>query len=36
MTIGDVGMFTALLATNAGRLITVEQTYVDDGYHIMG
>lgn len=36
VTIGDVGMFTAFLATNAGRLITGEQTYVDGGYHIMG
>ncbi|NTU82820.1 MAG: enoyl-ACP reductase FabI [Chloroflexales bacterium] len=36
VTIGDVGMFTALLATNAGRLITGELTYVDGGYHIMG
>lgn len=36
VTIEDVGMFTATLATNAGRLITGEITYVDGGYHIMG
>jgi enoyl-[acyl-carrier protein] reductase I len=36
VTIADVGMFTALLATDAGRLITGELTYVDGGYHIMG
>lgn len=36
VTIADVGLFTAVLATNAARLITGEITYVDGGYHIMG
>lgn len=36
VTIADVGLFTASLATNAARLITGEITYVDGGYHIMG
>jgi enoyl-[acyl-carrier protein] reductase I len=36
VTIADVGLFTASLATDAARLITGEITYVDGGYHIMG
>ncbi|MFQ3662583.1 MAG: enoyl-ACP reductase FabI [Chloroflexaceae bacterium] len=36
VTTADVGLFTAILATNAARLITGEVTYVDGGYHIMG
>ncbi len=35
VTIEDVGLATAMLATNAARLITGETTYVDGGYHIM-
>lgn len=34
--IDDVGMTTALLATDAGRLLTGHTTYVDGGYHVMG
>ncbi|HYC02193.1 MAG TPA: enoyl-ACP reductase FabI [Azospirillaceae bacterium] len=34
--IDDVGMTTALLATDAGRLLTGATTYVDGGYNIMG
>lgn len=35
VTIEDVGLATAALATNAARLITGEITYIDGGYHIM-
>jgi len=34
--IDDVGLTTALLATEAGRLVTGSTTYVDGGYHVMG
>ncbi len=34
--IDDIGLTTALLATDAGRLVTGSTTYVDGGYHIMG
>ena len=36
VTIDDVGMATASLATDSSRLITGETIYVDGGYHIMG
>ncbi len=36
VTVEDVGLATAILATDAARLITGETTYVDGGYHIMG
>lgn len=32
----DIGITTALLATNAGRMLTGATTYVDGGYHVMG
>ncbi|WP_207477196.1 enoyl-ACP reductase FabI [Arenibaculum pallidiluteum] len=34
--IEDVGLTTALLATDAGRLVTGSTTYVDGGYHVVG
>jgi enoyl-[acyl-carrier protein] reductase I len=36
VSIEDVGMTTALLATDAGRMLTGSTTYVDGGYHVMG
>ena len=33
-TIDDVGRYTALLATEAGRMITGDTLFVDGGYHI--
>ena len=35
VTIDDVGMATAFLATDAARLITGETTFIDGGYHII-
>jgi enoyl-[acyl-carrier-protein] reductase (NADH) len=32
----DVGMATAVLATDYAKLITGETVYVDGGYHILG
>jgi len=34
--IDDIGMTTALLATDAGRLVTGSTCYVDGGYNVMG
>jgi enoyl-[acyl-carrier protein] reductase I len=36
VTIEDVGLATAALATDAARLITGDTIYIDGGYHIMG
>src|SRR5271166_5818877 len=36
VSIEDVGMATAVLATDYAKLITGETVYVDGGYHIMG
>lgn len=36
VSIEDVGRATALMATDAARLITGETLYVDGGYHIVG
>jgi enoyl-[acyl-carrier protein] reductase I len=36
VTIEDVGMATAFLATDFARLITGEVMYVDSGYHVVG
>lgn len=36
VSIEDVGMATAVLATDYARLITGETVYVDGGYHILG
>jgi enoyl-[acyl-carrier protein] reductase I len=36
VTIEDVGVATAALATDAARLITGDTIYIDGGYHIMG
>lgn len=36
VSIEDVGVATALLATDYGKLITGETVYVDAGYHIVG
>jgi enoyl-[acyl-carrier protein] reductase I len=36
VTIEDVGMATAFLATDFARLITGEVMYVDGGYHVVG
>jgi enoyl-[acyl-carrier protein] reductase I len=36
VSVEDVGMTTAVLATNAGRMLTGSTTYVDGGYHVMG
>lgn len=36
VTIEDVGIATAYLASDAAWLITGETTYVDGGYHIVG
>lgn len=36
VTIEDVGMATAALATDYAKLITGETVYVDGGYHILG
>lgn len=36
VTIEDVGIATAYLASDAARLITGETTYIDGGYHIVG
>ena len=36
VSIEDVGMATAFLATDYARLITGETMYVDGGYHIVG
>lgn len=35
VSIDDVGMATAFLATDAARLITGETTFIDGGYHII-
>jgi enoyl-[acyl-carrier protein] reductase I len=34
--IEDVGIATAVLATDYAKLITGETVYVDGGYHILG
>jgi enoyl-[acyl-carrier protein] reductase I len=34
-TIDDVGRYTAMLATEAGRMITGDTLFVDGGYHIV-
>jgi enoyl-[acyl-carrier protein] reductase I len=36
VTIEDVGMATALLATDSAKLVTGETVYIDGGYHILG
>lgn len=36
VSIEDIGMATAVLATDYARLITGETVYVDGGYHILG
>lgn len=36
VTIEDVGVATAVLATDYAKLITGETVYVDGGYHILG
>jgi enoyl-[acyl-carrier protein] reductase I len=36
ISIEDVGMATAFLATDYAKLITGETVYVDGGYHIVG
>ena len=36
VSIEDVGMATAILATDYAKLITGETVYVDAGYHIVG
>jgi enoyl-[acyl-carrier protein] reductase I len=36
VTIEDVGLATAGLATDAAKLITGDTIYIDGGYHIMG
>ena len=36
VTLEDVGMATAFLATDYARLITGDTMYIDGGYHIMG
>jgi enoyl-[acyl-carrier protein] reductase I len=36
VTIEDVGMATAFLATDYAKLITGDTLYVDGGYHIVG
>jgi enoyl-[acyl-carrier protein] reductase I len=36
VTVEDVGIATAYLASDAARLITGETTYIDGGYHIVG
>jgi len=36
VSIEDVGMATAVLATDYAKLITGETAYVDVGYHIVG
>lgn len=36
VTIEDVGMATAFLATDYARLITGDPMYIDGGYHILG
>jgi enoyl-[acyl-carrier-protein] reductase (NADH) len=33
---GRKGIATAILATNAGRMLSGSTTYVDGGYHVMG
>jgi enoyl-[acyl-carrier protein] reductase I len=35
VSIEDVGLATAYLATDAGKLITGETLYIDGGYHII-
>ena len=35
VSIDDVGLATAYLATDAARLITGQTIYVDGGYHII-
>jgi enoyl-[acyl-carrier protein] reductase I len=34
-TIDDVGRYTAMLATEAGRMITGDTLFVDGGYHMV-
>ena len=36
VSIEDVGVATAVLATDYAKLITGETVYVDGGYHILG
>ncbi len=36
VSVEDVGITTAVLATGAGRMLTGSTTYVDGGYHVMG
>ena len=36
VTIEDVGMATAFLASDYAKLITGDTLYVDGGYHIVG
>ena len=36
VSIEDVGVATAVLATDYAKLITGEKVYVDGGYHILG
>ena len=36
VTIEEIGMATAILATDYAKLITGETVYVDGGYHILG
>ena len=36
VTIEDVGMATAFLATDYAKLITGDTMYVDGGYHVVG
>ena len=35
VSIDDVGLATAFLATDAAKLITGETLYIDGGYHII-
>jgi len=35
-SVEDVGITTAILATNAGRMLSGSTTYVDGGFHVMG
>ena len=36
VSVEEVGMATAVLATDYAKLITGETVYVDGGYHILG
>jgi len=35
VSIEDVGMATAYLATDAAKLLTGETLYIDGGYHVI-